>query len=358
MVTLDKVYHAAFILKSVARKTDLIEAPKLSDDYTLYLKTNTARSDDMIRIASNQPESYSALPGMGDVKYSGNTYRSFIFELSTYHPFRFAAQVAINGGEPVGTWNTSMDDYDATEPVDNLVWNYTPNQRVDINLDITSFTGSDGRSADPFGTSFEIYIDAPMLNIDESRLTPAMAAKLKAHPTIPGRFVYTVDASREKERETGNGSSVMIKDNAAESQVGERKTLPFVTNSISTAGDIVISSETEVCEFFEKRFKVSNAPIEGSIKYEYDGTQHNIAHNEFVSFAVERTGVRIGSMNITADGHFTLNLRAEYSFTWDDDAVRLAYIHNGKVYEARFNNLKSLYDSVVTRNETVVLREI
>ena len=51
MVTLDKVYHAAFILKSVARKTDLIEAPKLSDDYTLYLKTNTARSDDMIRIA-------------------------------------------------------------------------------------------------------------------------------------------------------------------------------------------------------------------------------------------------------------------------------------------------------------------
>ena len=39
MVTLDKVYHAAFVLKSVARKTDLIEAPKLSDDYTLYLKT-------------------------------------------------------------------------------------------------------------------------------------------------------------------------------------------------------------------------------------------------------------------------------------------------------------------------------
>jgi hypothetical protein len=150
----------------------------------------------------------------------------------------------------------------------------------------------------------------------------------------------------------------MIKDNAADSQAGERKTLPFVTNSITTAGEIVISSQTEVCEFFEKRFKVSNAPIEGSIKYEYGGTQHNIAHNEFVSFAVERTGVRIGSMNITADGHFTLNLRAEYSFTWDDDAVRLAYIHDGKVYEARFNNLKSLYDSVVTRNETVVLREI
>ena len=30
MLTLDKIYHAAFVLKDVARKTDLIEAPKLS----------------------------------------------------------------------------------------------------------------------------------------------------------------------------------------------------------------------------------------------------------------------------------------------------------------------------------------
>lgn len=39
MVTLDKVYHAAFVLKNIARKTDMIEAPKLSDDFTMYLKT-------------------------------------------------------------------------------------------------------------------------------------------------------------------------------------------------------------------------------------------------------------------------------------------------------------------------------
>ncbi len=39
MVTLDKIYHAAFVLKDVARKTDLIEAPTLSKDTTIYLKT-------------------------------------------------------------------------------------------------------------------------------------------------------------------------------------------------------------------------------------------------------------------------------------------------------------------------------
>ena len=31
MLSLDKIYHAAFILKSVARKTDLIAAPHLSE---------------------------------------------------------------------------------------------------------------------------------------------------------------------------------------------------------------------------------------------------------------------------------------------------------------------------------------
>ena len=326
--------------------------------YTLYFKTNKSRSDDMIRIASNQPESYSALPGMSDVRYNGNTYRSFIFEMSTYRPFRFAAQVAINGGEPVGTWNTAVDMLTAEDPVDNLVWTYIPNQKVDINLDITSFEGSDGQSVDPFGTSFEIYIDAPMLKIDESRLTSAMAGKLKAHPTIPDRFVYTVDASREQERMSGNGGDVKVVDSYAASQAGERKSLPFVTNKVTTMGEIVISSQNEVCEFFEKRFKVTNRLIEGSIKYEVGGTQYDIAHNEFVSFAVERTGVRIGSLNITSDGHFTLNLRSEYSFTWDDDAVQLAYIHNGTVYETTYTSLKSLYDSVVTRNETIILRDI
>ena len=39
MLNLDKVYHAAFVLKDVARKTDLIAAPRLSSTSQLYLKT-------------------------------------------------------------------------------------------------------------------------------------------------------------------------------------------------------------------------------------------------------------------------------------------------------------------------------
>lgn len=39
MLSLDKIYHAAFVLKSVARKTDLIAAPNLCEGLELYLKT-------------------------------------------------------------------------------------------------------------------------------------------------------------------------------------------------------------------------------------------------------------------------------------------------------------------------------
>lgn len=39
MLTLDKIYHAAYVLKPVARKTDVIYAAKLSQGYDLYLKT-------------------------------------------------------------------------------------------------------------------------------------------------------------------------------------------------------------------------------------------------------------------------------------------------------------------------------
>ena len=324
--------------------------------YTLALRTNKSRSDDMIRIASNNHESHSAHPDKVGQQYVGNTYRSFIFELATYRPFRFAAQIAIGGGEPVGTWNTAQDMLTEPDKDDTLVWTYLPRQKVDINFEITSFTGSDGRSADPFGTSFEVYIDAPMLSIDESRLTSELAAKLKPHPSIAGRFVYTVDASREQERKAGSSEAVKIADGVAASQAGERKSLPFVTNSITSAGEIVISSQSEVCEFFEKRFRVTNHLIEGAIKRQDGGNTVDIAHGEFVSFSVERTGVRIGSMNITQDGRFQLNLRAEYSFTWDEDAVLLSYIRGGVVYEARFDSLAALYKSVVTENNPIVLQ--
>ena len=39
MLTLDKTYHAGYVLKNVIRKTDLIHAPKINPESDIYLKT-------------------------------------------------------------------------------------------------------------------------------------------------------------------------------------------------------------------------------------------------------------------------------------------------------------------------------
>ncbi|MBR7039509.1 MAG: threonine ammonia-lyase [Oscillospiraceae bacterium] len=39
MLTLDKIYHASYVLQSVIRKTDIIHAPKIRKDANVYLKT-------------------------------------------------------------------------------------------------------------------------------------------------------------------------------------------------------------------------------------------------------------------------------------------------------------------------------
>ena len=38
MLTLDKIYHAAYALKNVARTTDLLSCKSLSNDVNVYLK--------------------------------------------------------------------------------------------------------------------------------------------------------------------------------------------------------------------------------------------------------------------------------------------------------------------------------
>ena len=39
MLTLDKIYHASYVLEDVIRQTDIIYAPKLCPDANVYLKT-------------------------------------------------------------------------------------------------------------------------------------------------------------------------------------------------------------------------------------------------------------------------------------------------------------------------------
>lgn len=310
-------------------------APANTGHYALHLKTNRPESDDVVRIASNVPESPSILPSNAGAAYTGNTYRSMIFELATYHPFHFAAQ--INGAGHAATGNDE-------ETVSDIELTYAPNQAVDITLDVTSFRGSDGASVDPFGEAFEIYIDAPMLTIDESRLAACnlTASKLYPHPSVQGRYVYLVDFSREVERTFGTAAALLTDQTGAD-QTGERKTLPFRTNRVTTAGEVKIHSNKDKVVYYDKTFRLRNKTIDGTIQYNDGGTLKNVPEDAFVAFARTSDGVRIGSVSITADGRYSLNLRSEYAFNWNMDEVEFDFNIAGVDYDLQVSSLNSLF---------------
>ena len=231
-----------------------------------------------------------------------------------------------------------------------MEWPYEPGKQVDIAIDITSFAGTDGKSVDPFGEAFEVYIDAPMLELGSN---PNLNGKLSE--VSPGRFVYKVDADREKERTYFRNSEVINKDNTpgtTVNQSGERKTLHFTTKSIVSAGDITISSNKEQVVFYSKTFRIINSPISGNIYYtDGSGNQQPIPASAFVAFERVSNSSRIGSVTIAANGRYELRLRKEYSFNWNTNPVKFHYEVNGAVYSCTYNSLAELFD----RQENVVL---
>ena len=340
--------------------------------YNIYLLTNGTNNKDVVRIASNNSLSHNAFPYSRDSldtnyqskPYVGNEYRSIIFDVAHYRPYRFAAQVRVSDADGSNATHipatsellSNSRNGDTAEHVDDVYLKYKPGQRVDILFDITSFRGSDNCSVHPFGENFgdpfEVYIDAPMLEIDYSRYPQHWYAdknsstlgvdKLRPHPTIAGRYIYTVDRHRVHEREYGDPySRVANVDDAIYQfnkfgqkvaadgpidQTGERKLLPFKKTSITAGGDINITTDKDKIVYWDKTFNVETSHIFGNIFYEDEnGVRNPIPHNAFIAFVRLRTGARIGVVTIYEDGKYELNLREEYTYTWTDDPIDFYY---------------------------------
>ena len=338
-------------------------------DYHIYMLTNSSYNKDIVRVASNNSYSEHVFDAdrNGNTysgKYNGNEYRSVIFDVAHYRPYRFAAQVEVYDNENAKVTVPGADELlsnevhaSQEENVDEVHLSYKPGQKVDILLDITSFKGSDGRSVHPFGEvfgeEFEVYIDAPMLEIDQDRLPESWktANKLRKDPSVPGRFIYTVSKKRSDERAFGfadaHNKDVAtyryddyggVVPNVTIDQTGERKRLPFKKTSITSKGDISITSNKEKVVFWDKTFEVKTEHMMGKIYYEKAGVQYPVPHDAFVAFVRLRTGARIGVVTLTKDGEFELNLRDEYNFGWKYDPIDFYYKDktDGKVYNLNY----------------------
>lgn len=328
----------------------------LTDDggATFHMITNSSDANEVVRIASN-PKGQQSVTGSGTSNSS--PYRSAVFELSTFHPFHFAAEF---NGE--GTVIEGQNE----EVTDNVSIKYGKGNKAEIEFDVTSFmshiqtvtSDSEQLSVDPFGREFDIYIDAPMLELDQDALASSgLSGKVKEDPSVPGRFVYTVDASREVERTYGF-ETASIRDNSTHTyldrestgltvdQTKERKLIPFKTKEIVSAGDIVISSEQEEVRFYTKTFKLSNESITGTIQYVPDGgSAANVPARSFVPMERTYDGTRIGSMTITVDGTYELRLRAEYDFDWNTDEIMFEFNSGGVHYSVTVSSLASLVNN-------------
>jgi hypothetical protein len=298
-----------------------------------------------------------------------------VFELTTFHPFHFSAQVKDKEGNTIPA-SPYAGDYGRVQPsVDNVLLSYEPGQKVDVEFDVTSFksnmqdvSDADQVSVDPFGTAFEIYIDAPTLKLDESAVAAAgLSDKIKKSSTVPGRVIYTVEADREEERIKGNFSIAALaadtatkdavnKETITVNQEGERKSIPFKTKSIVSAGDITVSSDEDVVVYYKKIIKIQNKSIVGKLRFREGGiVVKDVPIGSFVPFEVLPSYNRIGTVAVEqADGTFELRLRSEYEYSWSTGRVKFQYTSEGKIYEKIFTSLSNLYDTLLT-NDTIIL---
>ena len=312
-----------------------------ADEYGahFHMFTNSSRSAEVIRLASN-PAGQPSVTGSGIC--TGNQYRSVIFELGNYHPFSFASQISYDSGSMTGTIVTDGSE----EVTDVLEWSYVPGLPVDLAFDVTSFTGYGDNSVDPFGTAFEVYIDAPMLEL--GNMSAALAAKIRKDPNKEGRFIYTVDADRDVERTYGV-LPALISDQTGTDQGGERKIIPFRVKDIVSAGEISISSQEETVVFNRKKFKVQNESIRGRLQYQ-NGTLSDVPAEAFVVLERIKTFNRIGTVTVSdlSEGsNMDIRLRREYSYSWYNDPVKIQYARTDGsetvVYEKIFDSLDALY---------------
>lgn len=355
------------------------------DGAVLHLKTNTPKADEVVRIATNPYGSPSITTGTkGDnvvVDYSVETstgtglYKSAVFELTTFNPFHFSAQVKDKNGIKTPAYPYSGDFGQAEPVVDYVQLTYEPGQKVDVEFDVTSFKSNmqyvadeDQVSVDPFGTAFEIYIDAPTLELDEDAVAAAgLSSKIMKDSSVPGRVIYKVDADREEERVNGKSSiaalaadgatkDAVTKETITVNQAGERKNVPFKTKNIVSAGDITISSDEDVVVYYKKTFKIQNSSITGKLMFRENGTSvKEIPVGSFVPFEALPSYNRIGTVAVEqTDGTFELRLRSEYEYSWSTGRVKFQYTADGKTYEKTFTSLSNLYDTLNT-NEIIIL---
>ena len=247
---------------------------------TLDLRTAKPQSAEMIYVSSAG---------------SSTEFRSFTMELGNYAPFEFNASVN----------KTELE--------------YNPDQEILVSFDVTSFN-ADGTDVDPFGTAFDIYIDAPTLTLGDN---PGYEGKIEE--IGEGRFVYHVEADRTAEAAFGSN---------------ERKTIVFKPRKIAVSGDIVISADPAMVTYIPQTIKLTDKPIVGTIRC---GDSEIAGHA--VSFHNKSDNSRIVSTTVKSDGTYAIYIMNDKVKAWEGEPITVFAQKEGDYYTVEITDLKTLVNS-------------
>lgn len=293
--------------------------------FEVYMETNSPKADEVIFVVSNNHNSPSVKNGSEN--YTGELFRSATFELSNYHPFNFSANIITSKSEEVFDDEVVVDVNDAS---------------LKLYFDITSFEGADGKSVDPFGTAFEVYIDAPMFEIDTDDQNMVNMANHYHYgnpileQTEDGRIIYRVYSNREDEslisKQFGAVDAAVV-DPKAESQKYERKYIALRPKSkTAVGGSITISADPEIVTFNSQTFDVTCKALSFDLKFGTDEANAPVGHS--VSFYNKATGDRIYSTTVSQAGKCDFRFNLSRPFDLDNDVVTMIMQHGGKYYSA------------------------
>lgn len=297
-----------------------------SGKFEVYMETNSPKADEVIFVVSNNRNSPSVKNGSEN--YAGDLFRSATFELSNYHPFNFSANITLKS--------------DPDKVFDDEVVVDVNDASLKLYFDITSFEGADGKSVDPFGTAFEVYIDAPMFEIDTDDQNMVNMANHYHYgnpileQTEDGRIIYRVYSNREDEslisKQFGAVDAAVV-DPKAESQKYERKYIALKPKSkTAVGGSITISADPEIVTFNSQTFDVTCKALSFDLKFGTDEAAAPVGHS--VSFYNKATGDRIYSTTVSQAGKCDFRFNLSRPFDLDNDEVTMIMQHGGKYYSA------------------------
>ena len=100
MLSLDKIYHASYVLKGVARKTDVLHAPKINPEANVYLKTENLQNTGSFKLRGAY---YKISQLSEEEKKTLNQYMAEAYALRGYAELIlvnvFGHQVKVNGND-------------------------------------------------------------------------------------------------------------------------------------------------------------------------------------------------------------------------------------------------------------------